>query len=178
VKRLRLLAALLLAVAAFQALAQGAPGAPVRAAATTGAAYNLRWDSDILVYCDQRGGRALDLQTAKETAHEATCAPVAEPNTACGGLGVDVEVRAPLSAPDDIVDLKGVSIPLEGRVSDCSVDGQSIALTTGSTVVLIDTATARAATVDRQGGERVLLGPKWIAWSSGTELRWRLRQPD
>ena len=44
--------------------------------------YNLRWDNDSLVYCDKRGGRALNLQTAEDTAHEAACTPVAEPNTA------------------------------------------------------------------------------------------------
>jgi hypothetical protein len=176
-KRLELLAVSLLALAAFQALAQGGRN-EIRTAPTTGEAYNLRWDNDTLVYCDKRGGRAVNLQTARETAHEASCARVAEPNTACGGLGIDVEVRAPLSAPDDIVDLKGVSIPLEGRVSDCSADGRSIAVATGSTVVLIDVAKARAFTLDRQGGERVLLGPKWVAWSSGAQLRWRLRQTD
>src|SRR5262249_56831862 len=111
VKRLRLLAAPLLAVAAFQALAQGAPGAPVRTAATTGAAYNLRWDNDILVYCDQRGGRPLNLQTPPETAREAACAPVAEPNTACGGVGGAVAGRGPRSPPPANSDPKRPSIP-------------------------------------------------------------------
>jgi hypothetical protein len=177
-KRLLLLVAPLLALAAFQALAQGGPLAPVKTAGTSSEPYNLRWDNDSLVYCDKRGGRALNLQTAQDTAHEAVCTPVAEPNTACSGFGIDVEVRAPLSTPNDIVDVKGVAVPVKGRVRDCSADAQSIAVATGSSVVLIEVATAKAVPVDRQGGERVLLGPKWMAWSNGEELHWRQRRPE
>ena len=178
-KRLGLAAAPLLALVAFQALAQGVPGAPpVRTATTASEPYNLSWDKDTLVYCDQRGGRTLNLLTAQDTAREAGCAPVAEANTACSGFDIDVEVRAPLSTPNDIVDVKGVAVPVQGRVRDCSVDGQSIAVVSGSSVVLIDAVTTKAVPVDRQGGERILLGPKWLAWSNGAELRWRLRRPE
>ncbi len=145
---------------------------PIRSAATQGEPHHLHLDGDTLSYCDKRGARAIDLQASRDAARAGTCPAAEEPNAACSQLGIDVEVRAPLSAPDDILDVGGISIPLKGRVHDCAVDGTLMAIATGSRVNLVDVASAMMITIDRAGGERIVVGPNWIVWSAERGLRW------
>jgi hypothetical protein len=131
----------------------------------------------MLSFCDKRGGRKLDLKTGRSTALGRTCPNNDEPNTACGGLSLDVAVRSPLSEPNDIVDLDGWSAPLTGRVQDCAADGKALAIVTASVVVLIDVTTRKTRVMSRQGGDRVTIDPGWVAWSKGSKLRVMSREP-
>jgi hypothetical protein len=165
-------------VQASAPLAKPAKHAPeIGAVATRGEPHGLRLEGDTLVYCDKRGERAIDLRTSREAARAAACPAPEEPNAACSGLGIDVDVRAPLSAPNEVIDVNGRSVPVRGRVRDCVVEGGLMAVATGSSITLIEVATATASTVDRAGGERVILGPSWVAWSTGARLRWMSRPP-
>jgi hypothetical protein len=146
--------------------------AAARSLPTRGEPHHLRLSGDVLAFCDARGARTLDLRAAREAAGTGTCAAPEEANAACSQIGVDVEVRSPGPAPDDALDLKGVSLPLKGRVRDCVAAGDTMAVATGSSVAVIEIATARMAVLDRTGGERVVVGPNWVAWSSGSKLRW------
>lgn len=143
------------------------------AAQARGEPKGLRLEADTLFYCDERGGQAVDLPTGKDVpGRGAACPARDEPNTSCSGLGLDVAVRAPLDSPDDIVELDGSSVPVKGRVRDCALQDAQIAVATGARIVIIDVATGRSKVIDRGGGDRVVLGPNWIAWSTGTRLKW------
>jgi len=135
-----------------------------------GEAYSLHFAPDYLTFCDKRGGRSLRLLDARENRLDRNCAKIEEPNTACSGLVLDVAVRAPLSEPNEIVDVGGFSFPLKGRVHDCSADGKALAVATGSAVILIDTAKGTATEVSQLGGDRVTLGSGWIAWTDGSKV--------
>ena len=82
----------------------------------------LRVDDGAISYCDKRGGRKLDATTGQDVAFERTCTKDGEANTACSGLPLDVTVSTPKRGPNDVVDVKGKSFPLEGRVHDCAAD--------------------------------------------------------
>jgi hypothetical protein len=151
-------------------------GSGIGTVPTHGEASGLRLEGDTLVYCDKRGERAINLRMARGIARIAACPASGEPNASCSRLGLDVAVRAPLEAPDDIVDVNGLSVPVNGRVRDCSGDGSLIAVATGSSIVLIDVATAKSVTIDHTGGERIIVGPNWVAWSTGARLRWVSRR--
>ena len=136
----------------------------------TGNPYGLHLADGVLDFCDSRGGRELNLKTGQETNKDRSCASKEEPNTACSGVGTDVEVRAPLSEPNDIVDVGGSSFPLNGRVHDCAGDAKFLAIVTTSTTVVIDTAKSAITQVSSQGGDRVAIGDGWVAWSAGSDL--------
>lgn len=136
-----------------------------------GEPFGLRLESGMLAFCDKRGGRSLDLRTGRDAALDRTCPNNDEPNSACSGLHLNVAVRGPLSAPDDIVDVDGWSVPLNGRVHDCAADGKALAIVTGSIVIVIDVEKETSNVISRQGGERVTIGSGWVAWSKGSKLR-------
>jgi hypothetical protein len=135
-----------------------------------GEPYNLRFAGGALDFCDTRGGRELNLKTGEEISKDRTCTPKDEPNTACSGLSLDVEVRSPQSEPNDIVDVGGSSFPLNGRVHDCAADGKSLAVITASTTALIDTAKETTTQISPSGGDRVVLGSGWVAWTAGSNI--------
>ena len=137
---------------------------------TEGPAYALHLDKNSLTFCDKGGQKRLDLKTGKADAQGGTCPKIVEPNTGCGGLSIDVSVRGPLSEPNDIVDLSDRSFPLKGRVHDCSADGKLLAIVTGSSVYVIDVSKEVSAEVDHEGGDRVVIGSGWIAWTDGSKL--------
>lgn len=141
--------------------------------ATVGNPYNLRLANGGLDFCDSRGGRELNLKTGQEINQDQSCAPKEEPNTACSGLGLDVEVRAPMSEPNDIVDIGGASFPLKGRVHDCAGDGKLLAIVTTTATVVIDNAKSATTELNPQGGDRVAIGGGWVAWAAGTDLHVR-----
>ncbi len=138
--------------------------------ATVGEPSALRIEHGALTFCDKRGARKLNLQTGRDAPYEKPCAHDDEPNTACAGFDIEVSVRAPLSEPNDIVDLDSGSVPLHGRVHDCAVDGNTLVVVTASSVVLVDVARAKPAEISHQGGDRVAVGSGWIAWSSAATL--------
>jgi hypothetical protein len=143
--------------------------------ATDGDPFGLRLESGILDFCDKRGKWKLDLETGSQVAGARTCPNNDEPNTACSGLSLDLAVRAPLSEPNDIVDVDGWSVALKGRVHDCAADGDMLAIVTASRVVLVNVANRTSKEVSREGGDRVTIGSGWVAWSRGSKLRvvWR-----
>ena len=138
---------------------------------TKGEPYALRLTSGVLGFCDQRGGRQVDLETGQDTAAARACGKIDEANTACSGLGLEVTVRSPHDEPNDIVDVDGRSFPLRGRAHDCAADGKVLAIATASEVLLIDTTRGAAKKLDSQGGDRVAIGSGWIVWSMGSDLR-------
>jgi hypothetical protein len=161
-------------------VAAPAASAPARTAltvATKGEPSDLRLKDGMLSFCDKRGRRKLDLISGRDTALGGTCPNNAEPNTACGGLSLDVAVRSPLTEPNDIVDLDGWSVPLKGRVHDCAADGKALAIVTASIVLLIDVTKRKTKEIGRQGGDRVTIDPGWVAWSKGSKLRVVSREP-
>jgi hypothetical protein len=185
-KRLLSLCALLLATschrAGSEALADAGassttsasvPTGPMSATAT-GEPYGLRVEGDAVSFCDARGGRRLE-GVGKDVALTRPCARDGESNITCDTKGLDVEVSTPHGGPNDLVDVNGNRFPLQGRVHDCAADAKTLAIVTGSTVVLIDTATGKTETVDRAGGDRVAIGKGWIAWSQGSTVHARHR---
>ncbi len=143
--------------------------------ATDGDPFGLRLESGTLAFCDKRGEWKLDLETGLQAALARTCPNDDQPNTACGGLGLDVDVRGPLSEPNDIVDVDGWSVALKGRVHDCAADGDVLAIVTGSSVILVNVANRTSKEINREGGDCVTIGSGWVAWSRGSSLRvvWR-----
>lgn len=131
----------------------------------------LHFEGGGLTFCDKRGGRRLDLQTGRDAESARNCPDLQEANTACSGLPLHVAVRAPLSEPSDIVDIDGLSVPLDGRVHDCAADGKVLAIVTASAAVLIDTTKGASKEISSKGGDRVAIESKWVAWSKGSEVR-------
>lgn len=151
---------------------------PVRTELTAraeGDPFGLRVEGGTISFCDKRGGRKLDTTSGRDAAFERPCAKDVEANTACSGLPLDVAVSTPSLGPNDMVDVKGKSFPLEGRVHDCAADGQVLAIVTGTAVVLVETTKDKAEVIDHQGGDRVAVGPGWVAWSRGPIVRARKR---
>jgi hypothetical protein len=146
-----------------------APAATQFAAA--GTVQNLRFEGTTLFFCDARGSHRVDLKTGRTTNNAGPCPASEEPNTACSGLNLHVSVRAPLSEPNDIVDLGASSFPLHGRVHDCRAAGNRLAIGTGSSVVLIDTSKSTMKEISSQGSDRVALVDGWIAWTDGSSVR-------
>jgi hypothetical protein len=142
---------------------------------TVGEPISLYLENGALVFCDGRGARKLDLGTARESSQDRACPAQEEPNTACSGLGLDISVRSPLSEPNDIIDFDGWSKPLKGRVHDCAADGRTLAVVTASRVVLVDIEKMSAKDISQEGGDRVAISHRWVAWSIGNELRLMLR---
>jgi len=101
----------------------------------------------------------------------AACSDAPEPNTACTGLPIPIDVRAPLNDPNDVIDFDTWSVPLPGRVHDCAAAGHAIAVVTASATVLIDVESHMTRRVGEDGGQRVALATEWIAWSDGSRLR-------
>ncbi len=165
------LVALLGAALPWQASAQApsrmaapVPKAPVTRS-TTGPASRLAFRDGVLVFCDGRGGRRLDPLTGRDGPEPIACPADPEGDAACGKAALVAAVRGPLNRPDDILDFDGWSVPLDGRVHDCAGDDRAVAVVTGSQVVIVDVARQASRIVSRRGGERVALGPGWIAWT-------------
>src|SRR5262249_20737744 len=138
---------------------------------TRGEPFALRFEDGALTFCDGRGVRRLDLKSGVDAAVERACTDREEPNTACHGLSLDADVRAPLSEPDDIVDVDGWSVPLKGRVRDCAASGKALAIVTGAAVVVVDAGSNTTRELSAEGGDRVAIAPRWVAWSNGSALR-------
>lgn len=145
-------------------------GAKPAQISTQGEPYALAFSASTLTFCDTRGTRSLDLRTGAEGPGSGTCPAKEEANASCSGLGDAVTVRAPLSEPNDIVDVDASSFPMNGRVHDCAGDGGFIIVATGSRVVLLDTVAGTAKDVSNAGAERVAIGPGWIAWTAGSAV--------
>lgn len=139
-------------------------------AVTEGQPFALHIEQGAVKFCDNRGRRLLELATGQQSALQEPCQSAAEANTACSGLTLDVTVRAPLSEPNDIVDVNGASFPLNGKVHDCVADGKWIAIATASRVVLIDVAAGKIRELSPEGGDRVTIGSGWVAWCDGVNL--------
>ncbi len=135
-----------------------------------GNVQSLRFEDGILKFCDAAGGHRLDVKTGMFTKDEAPCPTPREPNTACSSLNPEVSVRAPLSEPNDIVDLGAMSFPLRGKVHDCAAGGNHLAIGTGTAVVLIDTVQNNMKEVSAQGSGRVAVTKDWIAWAEGASI--------
>jgi hypothetical protein len=171
--RLSLLA--MLPMAACGPAKTSQPAAASAASQTTvtsqGEPYDLHLGGGALTFCDSRGMRRVDLKTGQDAATAEVCPQKEEANTACSGLGLEIEVRSPQSEPDDVVDLGGSSFPMKGRVHDCAADGRVLAIATGSAVSLIDAARNVVIEVSREGADRVAVGGDWVAWADGAKIR-------
>lgn len=139
-----------------------------------GEVHALRFENGALLFCDGRGALRVDLKSGDVAAASHTCAKT-EPNTACAGLGVEVAVRSPRGAPDDIVDAGGTSFPVEGHVRDCGAEERAIGVVTGAGLLLIDLTTEKTKLLSERARERVALGSGWIAWTEGAMLRAMVR---
>ena len=125
----------------------------------------------VLGYCEARGGRAIDLRNGRRTNPDRTCPVERAPNTTCQGLERELAVRPSAAEGVDMLELDGRAFNVGGRVRDCAADGDTIAVATDRSVVVIDTASARSRQVrSDSGGDRVAIGSGWIAWSKGSEL--------
>jgi hypothetical protein len=143
-----------------------------RTATAKGEPYALHLAGGTLTFCDQRGMRNLDLSTGEERAGTEPCPQPKDSNTGCEGLPFDADVRSPHGEADDVVDVIGVhSYPVKGRVHDCVADGKALAISTGSVVEIIDTASNARTEIFDHGADRVALGNGWIAWADGSNIR-------
>jgi len=145
------------------------------AVSAEGEPFGLRVDGGAISFCDKRGSKKLDTTTGQAVSFERACAKNAEANTACSGLPLDVTASTPNRGPNDVVDVKGKSFPLEGRVHDCAADDKVLAVVTGSAVVIIDTTKEKTEVIDHEGGDRVAVGPGWVVWTQGPTVHARKR---
>ena len=141
---------------------------------STGEPYGLRFEDGALAFCDSQGGRRLDLKTGQAAVAQIECKKE-EANTACSGLSLDVTVSAPSAEPNDVVDVGGSSFPMKGRVHDCATDGKALAVVTNSRVVLIRPANGTSVEVNAEGGDRVAINSRWVAWADGSSVNVVLR---
>jgi hypothetical protein len=133
---------------------------------TVGTAQTLRFDSTSLLFCNGGGLHRVELKSGMAASLDSPCPPAPEPDTACASFEGDIAVRAPLSEPNDIVDLGASSFPLRGRVQDCAAAADRyVAIATGSAVILIDRARNSMREVAGRGAERVAVTAGWIAWA-------------
>lgn len=148
-----------------------AAGKPTELTTTSdGEPYHLRIENEAFTFCDKRGKRSFDLKTGRLDTTAPTCEKIDEPNTACSGLGMNVDVRAPFAEANEIIDINGWSTPLIGRVHDCASEGKMLAVATGSAIFLIDIIEESHRKISRDGGDRVAIDARWIAWSNGLKL--------
>lgn len=143
---------------------------------STGVPFGLQVDAGTVSFCDKRGGRKLDLAAGRDIPFERTCPKDSDGNSGCDRMGLDVSVRTPGLGPIDIVDVDGKSFPLDGLIHDCAVDGDVLAIVTGSSVVIIDHVKGTTTLLDHDGGDRVAIGSKWVAWTSGSIVRAQQRK--
>jgi hypothetical protein len=154
-----------------------APAAPKPAAArapfsiaTQGSAHSLRFDGGGFAFCDKRGAIKVDLAAATSAPSADHCGAPREASSACDNPSGTISTRNPPNEPNDIVDLDGWSVPLSGHVQDCVVEGKTLAVATGSTVVLVDGVRESTKELSRDGADRVSLGAGWVAWASGARI--------
>jgi hypothetical protein len=148
----------------------GKPAAVLTVAAT-GVTSGLRLASELLLFCDKRGGRAIDLRTGVEAAHEHHCPSHEERNGACEDLGLPVTVSTPGAAGYDVVAIDGAPpYRMRGRVHDCALHSGRLAIATGSEVVTIDVEAHRTRVVSKAGGDQVAIDASWLAWSDGLRV--------
>jgi hypothetical protein len=138
--------------------------------ATDGESLGFQIKDGVFSFCDKRGARNVDLKGGQESPSTRACPKNNEPNNSCENLGLDISVRSPMSEPNDIVDIGAQSYPVDGRVHDCSADRNLVAVATGSAVAIIDVATGTMRKLNAEGGDHVLIGGGWIAWSEGPKL--------
>jgi hypothetical protein len=138
---------------------------------TSGAPYALHLDKGSITFCDMRGGRKVTLPNGVESRSDVECPKIEEPNTACSGIGPDVEVRAQLPEPNDIVDAGARSFPLQGRVHDCASEGPLIVIATAAQVIVIQAEKGTVRKISDSGGERVAAGAGWVAWTQDRIIR-------
>jgi hypothetical protein len=138
--------------------------------ATDGESFGFQIKDGVFSFCDKRGARNVDLKSGQESPSTRFCPKNEEPNNSCENLGLDISVRSPMSEPNDFVDIGAQSYPMDGRVHDCSADRNLVAVSTGSSVAIIDVTTGTMRKVNAEGGDHVRIGGGWIAWSQGPKL--------
>ena len=149
--------------------ASALPRGTKRSTTAVGYTSGLRLESDAATYCDDRGGRALDLVTGKDTAHERQCVKNEERNSACGGIDFVVDVREP--DVDDIIDVKdGPSFPVNGHIHDCVFDSGTLLVATGLEVVAFDVKADHRVVKRKDAGDQVAIDAAWMAWSAGGKV--------
>jgi len=122
-------------------------------------------------FCDAHGSRDLDLATGTMSNGVRVCPPKEEPNGACGGLPIDVEVDTPGLGPVDRVFANSWGFHPDGRVHDCAADGATLAIVTPNSVELYDTNDGATKIVEKvNGGERVAIGHGWVMWADYRDM--------
>jgi hypothetical protein len=165
-----------LCIGVLMACCACAAQAPARAPSAVsfpadGRVSRLQVRDNTVSYCDDRGPWAGDLLTGRRLEGTLPCQTASESNTACAGVGTDVQVRSPQGEPNDIVDVGAQSYPMDGRVHDCAAEGRMLVVGTGSNVTLIDAARNATVQISKQGSDRVALGAGWVAWVDGQSVR-------
>ena len=145
---------------------------PTLTVAATGYSSGLRLESGLVLFCDKRGGMAIDLGSRAVSAHDHACAQPDVRNGACEDIGLEVTVSTPGLAGYDVVYATGYSSSYRmlGRVHDCVADKGVLAIVTGSEVVTIDVKAERKTLIVEEGGDQVALNADWLAWSDGTQV--------
>ena len=140
-------------------------------AVATGDALGLHLEADALTYCDDRGGRAVDLRTGLESARDRPCEKHEERNRACDGIDVVDRVREPGPGPNDIIDLKnGHSQPVHGHITDCAFSTGVLLFASWNEIVAIDMKTNRRDLKSKEGGPLIAINEAWLAWSDGKKV--------
>jgi len=139
-------------------------------AVTSGYPSGLRLESGLLVFCDSRGGRALDLASGAESARERACPGIDEErNRACADIEAIAAVREP--GADDIIDFKqSPSVPVQGHIRDCAYSAGALLVASGEQVVMIDVKSRSSRVEHRGGAAQVAINDTWLAWSSGKKV--------
>ena len=140
-----------------------------RTVVAAGFTSGLTLEGDTLSYCDNRGGRAVDLASGVEIPRERPCDKHEERNSGCGGIDFVESVREP--DQDDIIDAKmGPSFPVHGHIHDCAFSSGILLVATGQEIITIDVKTDRREVKGKDGGDQVAINDAWLAWSDGRKV--------
>ncbi len=139
---------------------------------SSGPVSRLHIRGQTLLFCDERGGRRVDLATQVEAGSDRNCASKDDPDEAPDDDVVSVSSPDMEHEANDRVDIEGFSYWLEGRGHAWANEKTTAVVGSGSRVELIDEAADKVAVLDTRGADQVAIGAGWAAWvgSEGNEV--------
>jgi len=142
---------------------------------TDGSARSLRVINETVVYCDAQGQHSFDTIKLKDSVIQSSCSQPNADMPRCSGEKLGLQVRSSPTEPDDVVDLPVKLVTLDGRARGCAVADQTVAVITGSELVLIDATTGAKREIEGARGDEVALSDRLVAWSTGQQINFARR---
>lgn len=129
-----------------------------------GMSYQLALKDNVFSFCDDKGAQQVDVRTGKQTLGTQKCDPKNE--AIQSGCDDDVEITGDPAEPYDVVSFEGDGYKLNGHSRGCDRDGRIVAVTTAGDVELIDGVASKAAFLEADVPDKIVVGSGWVAWNS------------